>query len=61
LGVAISREPLAPGYLFLTTTGLPYLSSYILTDEGELIWSSVAGTYSNFQVQTLDSKPVLTY
>jgi Arylsulfotransferase (ASST) len=56
-----SGEPLAPGYLFLTTTDVPYPAAVIITDEGELVWSSQTGNYANLNVQTLDSKSVLTY
>jgi hypothetical protein len=56
-----SGEPLAPGYIFLTTTADPYAASTIITDEGELVWLSQPGDFTNLNVQTLDSKPVLTY
>lgn len=56
-----SGEPLAPGYLFLTTTGLPYPAAVIARDDGELIWVSSAGGYTNFNVQTLNCRSVLTY
>jgi hypothetical protein len=59
--VTKSGRPLAPGYLFLTTTSAPYPASIIITDEGELVWASQSGDYTNLNVQTLDSKPVLTY
>jgi hypothetical protein len=59
--VTKSGKPLAPGYLFLTTTDAPYPASIIITDEGELVWASTSGDFTNLNVQTLDSKPVLTY
>jgi hypothetical protein len=59
--VTKSGRPLAPGYLFLTTTSAPYPASIIITDEGELVWASQSGDYTNLNGQTLDSKPVLTY
>lgn len=37
--VTKSGEPLAPGYLFLTTTALPYPAAVIITDDGELSWN----------------------
>jgi hypothetical protein len=61
LNVTKSGKPLAPGYLFLTTTSAPYPASIIITDKGQLVWASQAGDFSNPNVQTLDSKPVLTY
>jgi hypothetical protein len=59
--VTKSGGHLAPGYLFLTTTSLPYPAAVIITDEGELVWARQIGGYSNLNVQTLDSKSVLTY
>lgn len=56
-----SGQPLAPGFLFITTTGPPYPASIIITDDGELVWSSETGAFFDLNVQTLDSKPVLTY
>lgn len=56
-----SGAPLAPGLLFITTTALPYPASYIMTDDGDLVWSSTTGDYFNLNVQSFDSKPVLTY
>ena len=61
LNVTKSGRPLAPGYLFLTTTSAPYPASIIITDEGELVWASQSGDYTNLNVQALDSNPVLTY
>lgn len=59
--VTKSGEALAPGYLFLTPAAAPYPAAIIITDEGELVWASETGTFDNFNVQTLDAKPVLTY
>lgn len=59
--VTKSGKALAPGYLFLTTTSAPYPAAIIITDEGELIWASALGDYTNLNVQKLNSKPVLTY
>ncbi|KIN08184.1 hypothetical protein OIDMADRAFT_48059 [Oidiodendron maius Zn] len=59
--VTKSGEPLAPGYLFLTTTALPYPAAVKINDDGELVWDSPVGGYSNLYVQTLNKKQVLTY
>ncbi|OAR02358.1 hypothetical protein LLEC1_02452 [Akanthomyces lecanii] len=59
--VTKSGESLAPGYLFLTPASGSYPAAIIITDEGELVWASNNDTFYNFNVQTLDSKSVLTY
>lgn len=59
--VTKSGEALAPGLLFLTTTSPPNPAAVIMTNNGELVWSSEAGTFGNFNLQTLHSTPVLTY
>jgi Arylsulfotransferase (ASST) len=59
--VTKSGDALAPGYILLTTTGDPNPASVIMTDEGELVWSSIPGPYSNFQVATVNNKQVLAF
>jgi hypothetical protein len=59
--VTKSGEPLAPGYILLTTTGDPNPASVIMTDEGELVWSSPTGPYTNLQIATVGSQQVLAF
>lgn len=56
-----SGEPLAPGYLFLTTIAPPYPAAIIVTDDGEPVWISPLGGYTDLNVQTLNCRSVLTY
>jgi Arylsulfotransferase (ASST) len=58
-----SGEPLAPGLLFFTPNsidGSVKSAALIMTDSGELVWTSENGSYGNLFVQKLDGKPVLT-
>lgn len=59
--VTKSGEALAPGYILLTTTGDPNPASVIMTDEGELVWSSSTGPYTNLQIATVGSEQVLAF
>ncbi|CZR64534.1 uncharacterized protein PAC_14432 [Phialocephala subalpina] len=62
--VSKSGASLAPGYLFLTPlalNGAVQSAAVIMTDGGDLIWSSAPGDYTNLVTQPLDSKPVLSY
>ena len=56
-----SGAHLAPGLLLITTTDPPFPASYIMTDDGDLVWSSKTGNYDNLNVQMLGSQPVLTF
>ncbi|KAE9373137.1 hypothetical protein N431DRAFT_338480 [Stipitochalara longipes BDJ] len=60
--VSKSGLPLASGLIFLTPLNLSNGSAVIMTDGGELVWSSSGeGSYSNFKTATLDHEPVLTF
>jgi hypothetical protein len=60
--VCKSDLPLASGLIFLTPLNLSNGSAVIMTDSGELVWSSAGeGSYSNFKTAALDHQPVLTF
>lgn len=69
LEINATGEPLAPGLiLFDPQLGMnlesyiPHQAPFIMTDEGELVWSGpTAADASNFRVQTLMGEQVLTY
>jgi len=59
--VSKSGLPLASGLIFMTPTGPLAGTAVIMTNGGELIWSSPSGSsYGNLLTTTLDSQPVLT-
>ncbi|CAH0044785.1 unnamed protein product [Clonostachys solani] len=53
----------AEGYLFFTQTGSTAhnYSTLIMTDDGELVYSSQIGAYTNFKPQPYKGEEVLTY
>lgn len=57
-----SGAPLAPGLIFLTPAeinGSQY--GVIITDEGELVWSTQDQVLADLAPQTFDDEPVLVY
>lgn len=57
-----SGTPLAPGLIFLTpaeVNGSQY--GVIITDEGELVWSTQDQVLADLAPQTFDDEPVLVY
>lgn len=63
--ISKSGAPLAAGnILFTPFSGNPTVvdnAALIMTDTGELVWTSPNGQYANLFVQKLDLKPVLHY
>ncbi|KAH8670351.1 ASST-domain-containing protein [Tricladium varicosporioides] len=60
--VAKSNATLAPGLIFITPADVFGSGAQIMTEDGELVWNApTAGAFSNLNVATLDSKPILTY
>lgn len=61
-------ETLAPGFILVTTSPNPETpqaakqqAATIFTDEGQLVWSSETGTFSNLAVSKLDANDVLVF
>ena len=59
---------LAPGYVFISpanfNTSIPSVKQtapVIMTDTGELVWNGPSINATNFRMQTLNNKPVITY
>lgn len=59
--ISKSGADLAPGLLFITPTTETTGSAVIMTDNGDLVWSSDSGDFTNFVATTLDYEPILTY
>lgn len=62
LSVNKSGSPLANGLIFFTPA-ITSSAGNIITDDGELVWSTPPGigSINNLRAQTLDGKPVLTF